>query len=76
MSNSSTEIKIEGMTCSHCKHAVEQAITKVQGVDRVEVDLQLGKAIVHGSIDESALIAAVEDEGYSAQIFPASNHRG
>jgi copper chaperone CopZ len=57
MSNASTEMKIKGMTCSHCKRAVEQAISKVQGVDRVDVDLQLG---------------AVEEEGYSAQIVPVS----
>ena len=28
-------IKVEGMSCSHCKKAVEDAVGKVNGVDQV-----------------------------------------
>ena len=61
-----TELKIEGMTCSHCKAAVQTALTKVAGVTGVNVDLASGRAQVSGSAPVAALIAAVQDEGYKA----------
>lgn len=74
MSDASIELRIDGMTCSHCERAVRQAIIDVQGVDRVDVDLQRGTAIVHGTADTPAVISAVEEEGYTARII-SSHHR-
>jgi len=62
-----TTIKIEGMSCQHCVKAVEQALAGVNGVERVvDVDLDAGEARVEGNADTASLIAAVEDEGYTA----------
>jgi copper chaperone len=61
-----TELRIDGMTCSHCKAAVQKALTKVAGVTTVNVDLTSGRAQVEGSAPIEALIAAVQDEGYQA----------
>lgn len=61
-----TELKIEGMSCSHCSAAVERALTGVEGVTRVEVDLAGGRAAVEGAADVGALVAAVAEEGYTA----------
>lgn len=61
-----TELKIEGMSCSHCKAAVQRALEGVDGVVRAEVDLGTGKAVIEGSADRERLIAAVVDEGYRA----------
>lgn len=60
------ELKIEGMSCGHCKAAVEKALTGVQGVDRFEVNLEAGRATVEGSAAPEALIAAIADAGYEA----------
>ncbi|MBI1194215.1 MAG: heavy metal-binding protein [Gammaproteobacteria bacterium] len=60
------ELKIEGMSCGHCKAAVEKALTGVQGVDRFEVNLEAGRAVIEGSATAEALIAAVADAGYEA----------
>lgn len=76
MPSPSIEIQIEGMTCAHCQRAVEQAISRVKGVDRVAVDLQLGKATVSGTCDQPAVLAAIEDEGYTGRILPAKAHHG
>ena len=38
-----TMLKIEGMTCSHCKAAVEKALKAVPGVIDVAVDLEKKK---------------------------------
>jgi len=63
------QLKIEGMTCGHCVMAVKQALAAVPGVEgAVEVDLKAGQAQVGGSPDPAALLAAVEEEGFSAVV--------
>lgn len=63
-----TELNISGMSCGHCVKAVEEALKGVPGVQGVQVDLAGGKATVEGQADEQALIAAVTEEGYGAQV--------
>jgi copper chaperone len=63
-----TQLKITGMTCGHCQSAVEGALESVAGVEAVRVDLDKGLAEVEGNADVSALVAAVEDEGYQASL--------
>ncbi|MBX3143955.1 MAG: heavy-metal-associated domain-containing protein [Trueperaceae bacterium] len=65
------ELKIDGMSCSHCQAAVKGALASVAGVQAVEVDLGAGLAKIEGSADLGALIRAVEEEGYRAS--PASS---
>lgn len=61
------ELNVSGMTCGHCKSAVESALKAVAGVATVEVDLAGGKAKVSGErVNLEALVAAVADEGYGA----------
>ena len=65
------KLKVTGMSCEHCVGAVKQALAGVEGVDEVvAVDLETGDAIVDGQPDTSALIAAIEEEGYSAELAP------
>lgn len=63
-----TTLAITGMTCGHCEKAVEEALSSVQGVESVAVDLEAGRAVVVGSADESDLVSAVEEEGYGASL--------
>ena len=64
-----TKLKIEGMSCDHCVRAVSGALQEVPGVDRVvEVSLERGEAVVEGSAETAPLIAAVEEEGYRAEV--------
>lgn len=57
-------IKIEGMTCMHCKMSVEKALKGVVGVTGVQVDLAGKKAVIEGTADEKAMVKAVEDAGF------------
>lgn len=61
-------LNIQGMTCGHCVMHVKQALLAVPGVEAAEVDLQAARARVEGTVDPQALVAAVEAEGYSAQV--------
>ena len=59
-----TIIKIEGMSCGHCKAAVEKALQAVAGVQTAAVDLEKKQAIVTGDAPLAALCAAIEEAGY------------
>lgn len=61
-----TTLNIAGMTCDHCQRAVKGALESVEGVQSAAVDLGTGTAQVEGTADLSALVAAVEEEGYGA----------
>ncbi len=57
-------LKIEGMTCGHCKSSVEKALLKVPGVTQAEVDLTQKQAVVVGTADRSSLTKAIDEAGY------------
>jgi copper chaperone len=68
----SIELNVTGMTCGHCKAAVEGALSRLEGVKAVQVSLEQGRAVIEGEhLELSALIAAVAEEGYGAQIAGA-----
>ena len=55
------------MSCNHCKHAVEEAIKKVKGVKKYEVNLEGGCAEVDGDFDITELKQAIENVGFDAE---------
>ncbi len=64
-------IKIDGMTCDGCVKSVEQALSVIQGVKKIKVDLEKRSATVsfaHSSTNTQALINAIEDAGFDASI--------
>ena len=66
-----TRLNVTGMTCSHCVSAVEKALRNQPGVRDASVDLDRGAAEVQydeTSVAPEQLVAAVEEEGYAAQI--------
>ena len=42
-----TKLKINGMSCQHCVKTVKDALTALEGVQRVKVNLRKGEAVVH-----------------------------
>ena len=59
-------LTVTGMTCGHCKAAVQKALEAVEGVTSVNVDLDNGSAQIEGTAQIELLIAAVAEEGYNA----------
>lgn len=61
-------LHIEGMSCGHCLNAVNQALAGVAGTTVESV--RMGRALVRaeGETGEDALVAAVEDAGYSVAL--------
>ena len=63
----STTLTVEGMSCTHCEQNVADALRGVDGVTDVHVDREVGSATVEGEADADALVAAVDEAGYTAQ---------
>lgn len=65
---STTEFQVTGMTCGHCEMSVREEVEQVAGVTALTVSAQTGKLVVTSAepIDDSAVLAAVEEAGYSA----------
>jgi len=70
--STSTEVTAEyavtGMTCGHCESSVRAEVGEVAGVRQVDVSAQSGRLVVtsDGSVEDAAVLAAVEEAGYSA----------
>lgn len=57
---------IDGMSCNHCKMRVEQALEKIAGVEKAEVDLEKKEAVItmDAPILDDTLMQAVKEAGY------------
>lgn len=63
-------LKVTGMSCNHCVHAVTQALKNTEGVSAATVDLKAGRATVEydeGKTDPRQLAGVVTEEGYTAE---------
>jgi copper chaperone CopZ len=63
-----THLAVSGMTCDHCLRHVTDAISKVAGVNNVNVKLAEGLAEIESdsALDLQAVKDAVVAAGYSA----------
>jgi copper chaperone len=56
--------RVPGISCDHCKHAIEGEVGKVAGVEQVDVDIEQRVVTVNGDADAAAVRAAIDDAGY------------
>jgi Cu+-exporting ATPase len=61
-----TELKIEGMMCAHCQKHVNDALSKMDGVTAVEVNLEAGTAKVTAEreIPQTEFAQVITEAGY------------
>lgn len=59
-------IKIKGMSCQHCVMAVTKALSGIDGIENVKVDLDEGSATYDEtkSVDMEKIKSRVEESGY------------
>ena len=65
---STIEYQVSGMTCGHCETSVREEVEQVPGVTDLQVSAGTGRLVVTGAgpVDDAAVLAAVEEAGYSA----------
>jgi copper chaperone len=62
---STATYNVPGVSCAHCKQAIEGEVSQVQGVESVDVDLEAKTVTVDAEpLDEQAIIAAIDEAGY------------
>ena len=54
---------VPGISCDHCKHAIESEVSTVDGVVVVDVDVDEKLVTVSGG-DDAAIRAAIDEAGY------------
>ena len=63
-----TTLNVEGMSCAHCKTAVEEELGKLSGVEHSNADLEKGTVEVRydeGEVTTDDLRGAIEEAGYT-----------
>ena len=75
MSNSETQLLISGMHCAACVRRVEKALNKVEGVNFASVNLADQTAFVEGYADPQAMVQAVEEMGFGAEMLESEEER-
>lgn len=70
----STILEVEGMTCGNCVRHVNEALTELEGVGRVDVRLADKIVVVEHDAARAplaTLIHALDEAGYPARPRPA-----
>lgn len=61
---------VEGMSCSHCENNVKKAVSVLNGVSSVIVDLKSKKVTVEYDVERVSLDTikqTIEDQGYDVE---------
>ncbi|QNU44559.1 copper-exporting P-type ATPase CopA [Mixta calida] len=69
------QLLIEGMSCASCVSRVEKALAQVDGVQQARVNLAERSALVIGSPQPEALVSAVVNAGYGAEVIGDESER-
>ena len=56
--------EVTGMTCDHCRMAVENEVGAVPGVTAVAVNVSTGAVLVEGDAEERLVRDAIVEAGY------------
>jgi len=59
-------IKIKGMSCNHCVMAVTRALSSIEGITNVSVDLKSGEATFEEAapVDMNVIRERIKNAGY------------
>lgn len=65
-----SEYRVNGMSCAHCEAAIQDEVSQIPGVARVDVSARTGRLIVISAspIDTHAVLGAVDEAGYEAVL--------
>ena len=55
---------VPSISCEHCKQSIEGAVSKLDGVDAVVVDIGARSVRVEGPARDEKVQAAIADAGY------------
>lgn len=60
-------IKIKGMSCQHCVASTTSVLQAIEGITKVNVDLQKGEANYEGEVDLNIVKTAISKIGFEVE---------
>jgi copper chaperone len=60
-------LSVPDISCGHCKTSIEGAVSELDGVDKVEVDIEartVDVAFDDSTVAREAIVGAIEEQGY------------
>lgn len=64
-------VHIDGMNCGSCVNGVHSALSALDGVAQVRVDLANNQAVIdldEGLVSDAQIVKAIEDAGFDAHL--------
>ncbi|MBM4348749.1 MAG: heavy-metal-associated domain-containing protein [Deltaproteobacteria bacterium] len=63
-----TTLKVKGMSCQHCVMSVTKALSQLDGVQNVQVNLEKGEVRFENTktVATDQIVKAITDTGYEA----------
>lgn len=63
-----SEYQVTGMTCGHCEMSVRGEVSRLPGVEQVDVSAVTGRLVVTSAeaLADATVLAAVDEAGYQA----------
>lgn len=68
MGNNETRFSVKGMKCGGCVAKATEAVSKLPGYQASEFDLKSASAMVKGSVNPQAVVQALNQIGYPAEV--------
>jgi len=68
MGLSETRFSVKGMKCGGCVAKATEAVSKLPGYVSADFDLRTGSGVVKGSVDPQAVVKALTQVGYPAEV--------
>lgn len=59
--------QVPDISCGHCRDSIESTLAEVDGVTRVEVDIDSREVHVDGSVDDETVVGTLDEIGYAVQ---------
>jgi copper chaperone len=61
---------VPGITCEHCKTAIEGHVSPLGDVEEVQVDIDAKTVTVRGDVTDEAIRHAIDQAGYDVATSP------
>lgn len=58
---------VPGISCGHCKSAIEGELSPIAAVDSAVVDIDAKTVTVTGEVSEDVVRAAIDEAGYEVE---------
>jgi Cd2+/Zn2+-exporting ATPase len=63
---------VSGMDCAHCAQTIEKGVSRLNGVQGVQVNFATGTMVLNGTVTDAALRERLEALGYGLVTEPAA----